>query len=69
MTKTTFLGREAQCELETAAGRVIAQLANPDPTLFAAGLREMRVLVPFEVLRLFRPDGSAIAAALGNSCP
>ena len=64
LSKVTFLGREAQYTVDTDAGPVLVRTADPGPDLLAASERPITLVMPFDRLLLFRPDGLRVAAGL-----
>ncbi len=58
--KTTFLGRETHCTIQTSVGDIIAQFPEARPELLTDEARPITVLLPFNRLALFRPEGEAI---------
>ncbi len=66
LTKTVFLGREAQCSVGTEAGTVSVQLADFPPALLDSTGQAMELTLPLDRLTLFRPDGGALAAGFSR---
>ncbi len=62
--KTSFLGREAHCVVHTEAGEITAQLTDPGPDLLGSSGHTIDLVLPFDRLFLFRPDGSALTAGV-----
>ena len=65
LRKTTFLGRETHCTIETPSGTLIAQFPEARPELLTDGERDVRVTLPYDRLALFRPDGGVVDARVG----
>ncbi|MHB2170060.1 ABC transporter ATP-binding protein [Alsobacter sp. R-9] len=55
--KVTFLGREAQYTVDTPAGAMVAQVAEPDSATLAAEGREIRVVLPYGRIIAFDAQG------------
>ena len=64
VSKVTFLGREAQCTVETGAGPVLVRVSDPGPALLAASGQARTLLLPFDRLLVFNPDGSRLRATV-----
>ncbi|WP_172123137.1 MULTISPECIES: ABC transporter ATP-binding protein [unclassified Devosia] len=60
VTKYTYLGREAHVQVETPAGVVIVQLADPGMAATRQAGETVSVLVPRDALMAFRADGTRI---------
>ena len=58
--KTTFLGRETHCTIETSVGEIVAQFPEARPELLSDEARTITVRLPFSRLALFRPEGEAL---------
>ena len=58
--KITFLGREAQYALETPAGPLLAQAADPDRAVLALAGAKIQIALPFDKLAAFKPDGGGV---------
>jgi ABC-type Fe3+/spermidine/putrescine transport system ATPase subunit len=64
IVKSTFLGREATCVIETAHGMLTAPLHNPTPALLGAVNASTTVRLPFASLHLFNTAGDRLDAEL-----
>lgn len=60
IAKFTYLGREAHVQVETPAGLVVVQIANPGMTLTHQPGEQVSVLVPREALMAFGADNIRI---------
>jgi iron(III) transport system ATP-binding protein len=60
ITKFTYLGREAHVQVETPAGLVVVQIANPGMTRTRQQGEEVAVLVPRDALMAFGADNARI---------
>jgi len=60
VTKYTYLGREAHVQVQTPAGTVVVQLANPGMAATRAAGEPVAVLVPRDVIMAFSADGARI---------
>ena len=60
VTKYTYLGREAHVQVETPAGTIVVQLANPGMAATRVAGETVSVLVPRDVLMAFGADGARI---------
>jgi ABC-type Fe3+/spermidine/putrescine transport system ATPase subunit len=58
--KTTFLGRETHCTIQTSAGEITAQFPEARPELLTDEARPITILLPFNRLAVFRPGGEAL---------
>ena len=60
ITKFTYLGREAHVQVETPAGPVVVQVANPGMTRTREPAEPVSVLVPRDSLMAFGADNARI---------
>lgn len=60
VTKFTYLGREAHVQVETAAGLIVVQIANPGMTKTRQPGEDIVVLVPRDALMAFGADNARI---------
>ncbi|MDB5623185.1 MAG: transporter ATP-binding protein [Devosia sp.] len=60
VTKYTYLGREAQVQVETPAGLIVVQLANPGISATRSTGEAVAVLVPRDAPMAFGADGVRI---------
>lgn len=60
IAKFTYLGREAHVQVETQAGQVVVQLANPGMTRSREPGEQVSVLVPREALMAFGADNARV---------
>ena len=60
ITKFTYLGREAHVQVETPAGTVVVQVANPGMTQTRQPGEQVAVLVPAEALMAFGANNARI---------
>jgi ABC-type Fe3+/spermidine/putrescine transport system ATPase subunit len=62
--KSTFLGREARCLIQTEHGTLNAPLDNPTQTLLNEVDAPITVRLPFSRIHLFAQDGSRVETAI-----
>jgi ABC-type Fe3+/spermidine/putrescine transport system ATPase subunit len=62
--KSTFLGREATCLIETPFGTLVAPRHDATPALLREVDAPVTLRLPFGRLHLFAPDGSLVEAAI-----